>query len=219
MVRRPGVGVAENLRRRFLLVATNADANNVAIVVAHRKLKDFLCGVGAKLPDSIEDPEQRDAEIARATGAAAIQAFKDGSEILLAPQADSDRDVNLGVQHVFFFQTLHQPVGDQFVIVRSSQVFGDVLERKQEARKILVAVKRIDLSSGGAFAMALPQLEESCRLDRTLEMQVQFSLGKKAQKTIRRPIESGGGHLLIVDSWRKICEESLAPRRRLSAAL
>jgi len=89
MVRRPGVGVAKNLRRSFLLVAANADADNIPVVVAHGQLEDFLRSVSAELADGVEDPKQRDTEIARAAGAAAIQPFEDGSKILLSPKADS----------------------------------------------------------------------------------------------------------------------------------
>jgi hypothetical protein len=85
-------------------------------------------------------------------------------------------------------------------------VLGDVLKGKEETWEIFVTVERIDLSPCGAFAVTLPQLEKSCRLDRALEMQMQFSLGKKAQKTIRRPIECGRSHLLIVESCLNICE-------------
>jgi len=85
-------------------------------------------------------------------------------------------------------------------------MFGDVLEREQEAGKIFVAVECIDLGVGNAFAAALPQFHQCGRLDRALEMQVQLSLGKKSQKTIRRPIECGGGHFLIVESCLNICE-------------
>jgi hypothetical protein len=35
-------------------------------------------------------------------------------------------------------------------------MFGDVLEREQEAGKIFVAVKRVDLGSHGMFTTALP---------------------------------------------------------------
>jgi hypothetical protein len=37
-------------------------------------------------------------------------------------------------------------------------------------------------------------------------MQMQLSLGKKSEKTIRRPIECGGSHSLIVESCLDICE-------------
>jgi len=41
----PDVGVAEKLRRRFLLVASDADADDLAVVIADSKLEDFLRGL------------------------------------------------------------------------------------------------------------------------------------------------------------------------------
>jgi hypothetical protein len=37
-------------------------------------------------------------------------------------------------------------------------------------------------------------------------VQMQLSLGQESQETIRRPIECGGHHLLIVESCLDICE-------------
>jgi len=110
------------------------------------------------------------------------------------------------MQHVFFFEALHQPVGDEFVIIRSSQVLRDVLERKQEAGKIFIPIKCIDLGLRNAFATPLSQFDQRSRLDRAFEVQMQLGLGKKSQKTIRRPIECGGHHSLIVESCLNICE-------------
>ena len=124
----PGVGIAEKFGRGFLLVASNADADDFAVVIADGELEHILGGFGAELAYSVEDPKQRDAEVARAAGAAAIEAFEDGGEILFAPEADSDRDIDFGVQHVLFFQPLHEAVSDEFVIVGRAQVLGDVLE-------------------------------------------------------------------------------------------
>ena len=128
----PGVSVAKKFRRGFQFVAADADADHFAIMIADGQLEDLLRGFRAELADSVENPEQRDAEVALAAGAAAIEAFEDGGEILLAPQADADRNVNLGMQNVFFFQALHQAVGDEFVIVWRAQMLGDVLEGEQE---------------------------------------------------------------------------------------
>ena len=100
-----------------------------------RKLENFLGGVGAELADGVEDPEERDAEVAGAAGTASIEAFEDGGKILFAPEADSDRDIDFGVQHAFFFQPLHQAVGDEFVVFRRAQVLCDVLEGEQEPGK------------------------------------------------------------------------------------
>ena len=113
----PGISVAKKFGRGFQFVAADADANNFAIVIANGELEDLLRGFRTELADSVENPDQRDAEVARAAGAATIEAFKDGGEILFAPEADANRNINLGVQNVFFFQALHQAVGNELVIV------------------------------------------------------------------------------------------------------
>src|SRR5208283_1554605 len=202
----PGVSVAEELRRSFLLVSSNADANNFTVVIADRKLENLLRGLSAKLAHSIEDPHQRYAEVAGAAGPAAVESLEDGGEILLAPQAHSHRNVNLGMQNVFFFEPLHQPVRDEFVIVRRAQVFGNVLESQQKAGKIRVAIELIDLSLVDTLAAPPAEFEQRSRLDCTLKMQVQFRLRQESQEAAR-PIRCGRHYFLIVDSCGKICEE------------
>src|ERR1700675_2991757 len=92
-----GVDATKKFGRSFLLVATNADANNVAVPVARREVKDFLCFFDSEVTGGIEDPQQRYAEIARAAGASAIQTFKDCVEILFAIEADAHRNIDLRV--------------------------------------------------------------------------------------------------------------------------
>src|ERR1700691_4680629 len=164
----PGVSVAKQLGRRFLLVASDADADDLAVVIADGQLEDFLRGLGPELAAGVEDPYQGDAEVASATGPAAIEALEDGSKILLTPEADSDRDVDLGVEHVFFFQPLHQAVSDEFVIVDSAQVLGDLLEGQQEPLKIFVAVECIDLGLGGTSSVAGSIAPSRCRCNSAL---------------------------------------------------
>jgi hypothetical protein len=50
------------------------------------------------------------------------------------------------------------------------------------------------------FAVALPEFDQRRRLDCALKMQMQLGLRQKSQETIRRPIECGRHHFLIVDS-------------------
>ncbi|MGO9168506.1 MAG: hypothetical protein ACLP56_16705 [Candidatus Sulfotelmatobacter sp.] len=66
--------------------------------------------------------------------------------------------------------------------------------------KILVAVELVDFGLRGAFAVALAEFEQSSWLDCTLEVQVEFGLGKLAEEAARRPIECGRHDLSIVDS-------------------
>src|ERR1019366_1171194 len=64
----PGVGVAEKFWRRFLLVAADADGDDLSVMIANGKLEDFLGAVGSELAHGVEDPDERDAEVARAAG-------------------------------------------------------------------------------------------------------------------------------------------------------
>ena len=70
------------------------------------------------------------------------------------------------------------------------------LKASRKPGKSVVAVECVDLGARRAFAVALPEFEQRRGLDRAFEMQMQFGLGKKSEKTIRRPIECGGQSLL-----------------------
>jgi hypothetical protein len=56
------------------------------------------------------------------------------------------------------------------------------------------------------FAVSLPKFQQRRRLNRALQMQVQFGLRQKSQQTTRQPIKRGRHHFLIVVSTTQICE-------------
>src|SRR5579863_9195723 len=116
------IDAAKQFRRSLLLVAANPDADHVPIFIAHRQFKYLLRCFYAKVAGCVENPEQRYAEIARSSGAPALQTLEDRSKVLLAVQANSDSDVDLGVQSVFLLQSLHKAIGDEFVILGAAQV-------------------------------------------------------------------------------------------------
>ena len=130
-----GVDAAKKLRRSLHFVAADADADHVPIPIARREFENLLRLFHAEVAGSIENPEQRHAEIARPARPSALQSFEDRGEILLAEQADADRNVDFGMQHGFFFQLLHQPVGDELVVVRPAQVRAHFFECHQETWK------------------------------------------------------------------------------------
>ena len=165
----------------------------MAIPITHREFENFLRFLDSEVAGGVEDPQQGHAEVARAAGASAFQAFEDGGEILLAEKADADRNVDLRVQHGFFFQPLHQAVGDEFVVVRATQVRTDGLEGHQKTLEIGVAVQRLDLGQRGAFAVELAEFEQRRGLDRALQVQVQLRLGELTDEGIRRA-ERHGSH-------------------------
>ena len=71
-------------------------------------------------------------------------------------------------------------------------MLGHVLEREKEAREVLVAVELFDFGERSPLAVALAQFEQSGRLDRAFEMEVQLGLGQLAEETARQSIEAGG---------------------------
>src|SRR5271156_1780027 len=173
----PSVGVAEKFWWSFLLVAADSDADDFAIVITHGKFEDFLRSLGSELTDSVEDPNEGDAEVTRATGASAIESLEDRGEILVAPEAYSNRDAHLGVQNVFFFQALHQAVGNQFVIFRRAQVLRNVFEGEQKAGKIGVGIESLYFSLCDPFAATGAEFEQRGRLDCALEVEMELGLG------------------------------------------
>ena len=87
------------------------------------------------------------------------------------------------MKHVLRFQPLHQPVSNQLVVFRSAQVSRHILESREEAGKVFVVVELLDFGERGAFhPVPLPQFQQRGRLDRALEMQMQFGLGSERTK-------------------------------------
>ena len=84
----------------------------MAVLVADSKLENFLSLLDAKVASTIEKPQQGNSEVAGPPRSAKLQALKDGGKVLLAKQADANRDVHLGVQYIFFLQALHEAVRD-----------------------------------------------------------------------------------------------------------
>ncbi len=154
-----GVDATEKFRRSFHFVTANTDADDVAILIAHRKFENFLRFFHAEVARGVEDPEQGDAEVACAVGTPALHAFENGGEILLAEQAHAHCHIDLGMQHVLFLEPLHEPVGDQLEIVRTAQVGADCFERHQETLEIGVGVERLNLAQRSV--LAVPRLRSS----------------------------------------------------------
>src|SRR5579863_1208691 len=179
-----GVGkhVAKQFRSGLALVAADAKSDHARVLKPRRQLGHLLCLLRAKLAHRIKDPEQRNAEVALTTFPAALQANKDRIKVLLAPQAHSHRDVHFGVQHILRLKFLHQPIGDEFVILGSLQFLSHSLERHQKLGEVLVAIKLLHLYRLCFFRVTRFQLDQSRRIDRTLEMQMQLSLGEGEDK-------------------------------------
>ena len=96
----------------------------------------------AEVADGVEDPVQRHAEVALAAQAATFQPFEQRRKLAAAPMDDSDRDIHLGMQHVLRVQLLHHAIGDEFVVVGSTQALSDCLEGQQKAGEVFVLIER-----------------------------------------------------------------------------
>src|SRR5215831_19214550 len=131
-----GVNITKQFRRPPAFVATNPKGDNIAIAILHRKLGYAHSLLRAEMPYGIKNPDQRDIEVAFSALPTALEALKDRREVLLAIQTDPNRNVNFGMQHIFRFELFHQAVGDEFVVARSLQERGDVLERGEKTREV-----------------------------------------------------------------------------------
>jgi len=177
--------LAKQLWRATAFIAADSEGDYVSVPILHGLLGYALCRLGAKLAHRIEDPKQRDAEVARAAFPSTLHAFKEHGKILPAPQAYADGDKYFRVQNILRLQALHQTVRDEFIILRRSQMLGDAFEGHQECLEIGIPVKGLagrEIRAG--HAMALAQLQQGCWLNRTFQMQVQLRLGQRSEKSI-----------------------------------
>ena len=171
----------------------------MTIPVARRELEDFLRFFDSEVAGCIENPQQRNTEVARAAGATALETLEDGGEILLAIKADANRNIDLRVQYGFFLQPLHQAIGNQFVVFGAAQMRADRLEGHQKTLEIGVVVERLNFGKSRVLAVQLAEFEQRSRLDRALKVQVQLRLRQLTDKSIGRA--SGTEVIpLIVDS-------------------
>src|SRR5215469_4332982 len=173
-----GVDIAEKLRLGFALIASDAEGDDVTIAITDGEIDDRAGGLGAELADRIEHPHERDAEVAGTAFASALEALEDRVEILLAPQVDADRDVDLGVQDSFRFELFHQAIGDELVVGGGLEVFGDFLEGHQESGEVGVAVDGFNFFKRAELAMTGAEFEKGRRVDGAFEVEVEVGLGE-----------------------------------------
>src|SRR6266566_2682281 len=103
VLRAISIDIAKKFGAGLLLVAANAEAGDAVALIADRELSYPLCFHGPELTHCIENPEQRCAEILLASLAAPLQTLKNRVEVLLPPQAHSNCDIYLGMQHILRF--------------------------------------------------------------------------------------------------------------------
>ena len=163
----------------------------MTIPVACGELEDFLCLLDSEVAGCIENPQQRNAEVAGAAGATALQTLEDRGEILLAIKADANRNIDLGVQYGFFLEPLHQAIGNQFVVFGGAQLRAHRLECHQETLEVAVVVERLNLGKSRVVAVQLTEFQERGRLDRALKVQMQLRLRQLTDKSIGRAQRHG----------------------------
>src|SRR2546427_3604897 len=95
-----GIDVFEQFGRSLLLVAANSETNDIAITKLNGQVHYLLRSFRSELADCVEDPEQRDAKVFLTAHASAFEALENCCEILFPPQAYSNRNKDLGMQHV-----------------------------------------------------------------------------------------------------------------------
>src|ERR1700674_697388 len=209
VLRAERIGACEPLWRTGTLVAANAEGNHVAIMKLDREVEHPLRFLGAELANRIEYPQQRNAEVFLSALAATFQALENRGEVLLAPEANTDRNNDLRMQNVLRFQPLHQPVGDQLVVFRRAQMSRHVFESRQETREVCVVVKLLPFGERRTLhRMTLPQFEQRGRLDGALEMQMELGLWECAD-------EAGGlrRHATILKDESRVLAGFAPPER------
>src|SRR5258708_39629845 len=185
------------LRRPTTLVAANAEGNYVAIAKVDGEIEHALSLLCAELPDGVEYPQQRDAEVFLSALAATFQALENRGEVLLAPEADTGRNSDLRMQNVLRFQPLHQPVSNQLVVVRRAQAASHIFKSCQEPREGFVVIELLHFGERRTIhPVTLPQLEQCGRFDRAFEMQMELGLRERADESrgLRR-------HATILKEW------------------
>src|ERR1019366_1958051 len=206
LLRAARVNSREPLRWAGTLVAANAEGHHVAIAKLDGEIEHALRFLGAELPDGIEYPQQRNAEVFLSPLAATFQPLENRGEILLAPEADANRNNNLRMQNVLRFQALHQPVSNQLVVFRSAQVSCYILECREETREVLVVVELLHYGERGPIhPVSLAQFQQRGRLDRAFEMQMELGLRQRED-------EAGGRRShgeILVDRARVVAGRGL----------
>ncbi len=132
-----------------------------------------------EMAHGIDDPKNRDAELALSAQPAALGGLHDQIHVQPGKAVeDAEGEVHLGVAHPLRREVAHHVVGDGFVVGRSMQAFGDGFEAHQKAGKVGVAVDRLGLLESERNGIIYAgELHQGLGRDRALEVQVQLRFG------------------------------------------
>ena len=142
--------------------------------------RDFHRRRGAPLAHGVENPLQADPGNLR-RGVA--QRGKIGGRVLLAAEHHADRKRDLGVQNVLPLHRFGEAPRDQRIILRPAKKRSHPDERFDELREVARSVARGSLFERQRDAVPRGQFHHGRRLDRALQMHVQFGLGQSGAKT------------------------------------
>src|SRR5262252_2382224 len=201
------VNLTEKAGWRLALVATQADTDDAVARLAYSEdlVQHTFGGFGTKVPDRVEDPVQRHAEIALASLAALLQTFEQRGEFAASPVDNANRHVHFDVPHPLRAQLVHHAVSDQLVIVGCTQALGDGFEGKQKSCEALVAIELACFFLGENAAavgnvgvaiirrgerrrMPAAELSQGSRVYGSLEMKMQLGLGQRADELAGLPV-------------------------------
>ncbi len=146
-----GVQRAECLGAGAALVASEADSDDGRVRGAEfGGLAEDPRGLfDREVAHGVEDPVEREAQLALATFAGAFQGGEDrleGCWIVVAPAVEhAHGDVDLGVDDALRREMLDHAPGGQFVVLRSLQQAGDGLEGVQKSGEVGEAIERLGL--------------------------------------------------------------------------
>ena len=147
-----GVEGAEGLGAGAALVTAEADADDGGVLGAHfgGLAEDALGLFDGEVADGVEDPVEREAQLARGALAGAFQGGEDGLEaagIEVAPHIDdADGDVDLGVDDALGGELLHHAPGGELVVFGVGEAAGDGLEGLNEAGEVSETVERLGVA-------------------------------------------------------------------------
>ncbi len=135
------------------------------------------------MADGVDDPEERDVEVAFASGSALLDGGHDFVDVEAGEVVeDADGDVDLGVADALGGEVAEHVVGDGLVVGGGVEALGDGLEAHEEAGEVGVGV---DLAGGfegeRGGVVAERKLDERLGSNGAFEMQVELSLGEAAE--------------------------------------
>ncbi len=188
-----GIESAKGFGAGVALVAAEADADDGGVMRAQfgGLAEDALGLFDGEVADGVEDPVEREAQLAGGALTGAFQGGEDGLEgarIEVAPHIDdADGDIDLGVDDALLGEVLHHAPRGQFVVFGVSEAARDGLEGLDEAGEISETVEGFGFSeSQVGRVVARAELDQRGGQNGAFEVQMQLGLGQAADEGLNR---------------------------------